>query len=659
MDKKNTIIGVLLLLAAFYFMYDSSSKEAEAARAAAIQQQVAPSSPVRPTNLLETAPKAESLPTDKQVAETIVSLKNDKIKVNFTNFGAAIRNVEMFDYAKAIDSSESFVFNNIDNRAPAMGFATFGNFANELPISTNAPFKLIEQTSDSLTFERVVGNFKITRKYSLVSNSKLDAAPYTIATATAITNLSDKPQSIGEFYLCLGAVSPTESDVYGSNQSVALYSDGDCEFLRASSFVSSSGFLGMGASAAKPFEKLSLYPISWAAVKNQFFVSVFTPEKIFANAAYALPISVNDKAENKYMRNAIAGYVGFNAGIIEPQKSWELAGSFYVGPKSLDNLYSLGANQDDIMDYGWFGFVSRPLSRLMNWIHSLIVGIAPEWGWGWSIIILTIIVRSIIWPLTSIQIKSSQRMSKLQEPLKAIREKFKDDPKRINQETMKLYSEYGINPLAGCLPVFIQIPIFIGLYYMLQTSCEIRFAHFLWIDDLARPDTIAALPTIFGFPLHVLPLINAAITFIQMSLTPTPSTDKAQAWMFKLMPVIMLVFFYTFPSGLILYWTAQSFIGLIQAIIIRRGADKVVLKKTEKKRSGFMQRMQEAFEQAQAAQAAKGADYEKLSLKEKLRMAREDAVKARQKIRDDRLKGTMYETRKKNPGGRSTPKKRK
>jgi len=254
------------------------------------------------------------------------------------------------------------------------------------------------------------------------------------------------------------------------------------------------------------------------------------------------------------------------------------------------------------------------------------------------------------------QIKSAQRMSKFQAPLKEIKEKYKNDPQRIQQETMKLYSEYGINPLAGCLPVLVQIPIFIGLYYMLQTSCEIRFAHFLWIDDLSLPDTIASCPTIFGFPLHILPLINALVTFIQMHITPSPTTDKSQKLMFSLMPVIMLAFFYTFPSGLVLYWLVQSLLGILQAMIIRMGADKVQLKKRDK--PGFMQRMQAAMEQAAAAQQNRGEDFKKLPLKEQLRIAREDALKAKRKMKEDKLKGTMYENRKKNPGGRSTPPKR-
>ena len=190
---------------------------------------------------------------------------------------------------------------------------------------------------------------------------------------------------------------------------------------------------------------------------------------------------------------------------------------------------------------------------------------------------------------------------------------------------------------------------------MLQTSCEIRFAHFLWIKDLSLPDTIECLPSItiplidYTLPIHILPLLNALVTFIQMHLTPTPSTDKSQAMMFKLMPVIMLLFFYSFPSGLVLYWLVQSLLGIVQAIIIRRGKDKVVIKKRTK--PGFFQRMQEAMEQAQAQQQKRGPEFDKLPLRERLRIAREDAIKARQKMQYNRY---GEQPRKKNPGGRST-----
>ena len=658
MDKKNTIIGVLLIIAAFYFMYDSSKKDAERAKAA---QAAAQSAPARQVKKLPAASRMQSrgigeLEKSSAAPETFFTLKNENLSAVFTSKGGAISSVELLKFKERQGAETPFAFNKIKNALPALSLAFFDE-TSDLPAPLLAQFELKAKSDEALTYEYVKeGKFKISRTYALIQNGKNDFTKYTIAAETKIENISGAPLPLHEVYLCLGAVPPTESDVYGSNLAFLMF-DGKAHFSRSSAFIDSGGFLGIGASKAVEYEKLPVAGATWASVKNQFFAAVFTPEGAAANMGISIPIATSPDNGNKYMKNSIAGFVGFPAGTIDAGKSWEIKGSYYVGPKELDALASLGAGQEEVMNYGWFGFVSRPLSRLLVWINSWVAAVSPDWSWGWSIIILTLIVRTLLWPLTSVQIKSAQRMAKMQEPLKAIKEKYKDDPKRVQQETMKLYSEYGINPLAGCLPVLIQIPIFIGLYYMLQTSCEIRFAHFLWIDDLSLPDTIESLPSVFGIPLHILPLVNAAVTFLQMHLSPTPSTDKTQAMMFKLMPVIMLVFFYTFPSGLVLYWLVQSLLGIIQALIIRAGKDKVVLKKRDK--PSFMQRMQAAMEQAQAAQERRGEDFAKLPLRERLKIAAEDARKAREKIKNDRLKGTLYEKRKKNPGGRSTPKKKR
>ena len=659
MDKKNTIIGVLLLCAAFYFMFDSSSKEArlaqerrEAAAARFVEEQSKTKVPAHK------AQTSSPFAPEENIKEQIVTLKNEDIAVNFTNIGGAIANVELLKYENSQGSSDHFAFNAVKGALPALTLALFDP-SSDLPEPIVRAFSLVESSDVSLRYELIIpGKYKIERFYSLADTSKnIECAPYILKTRTSIKNISRQDISPGEVFLSLGTVPPTASDVYGSNlASVFFDADKNSHYSRSSAFINSSGFLGIGASQAKPYEKISAYPVTWASVKNQFFASVFTPEEIYSTGGITFPILIDSSAGDKYMRNAISAFMGFEFKTLKPGDSAVINGSYYVGPKELDKLYSMGGGQEEVMNYGWFGFVSRPLSRLMNWIYSWVSIVSPEWGWGWSIIILTLIVRALMWPLTSIQIKSAQRMAKMQEPLKAIREKYKDDNKRIQQETMKIYSEYGINPLAGCLPIFIQIPIFIGLYYMLQTSCEIRFAHFLWIKDLSLPDTIEAIPSVFGIPLHILPILNALVTFIQMHLTPTPSTDKSQAMMFKLMPIIMLVFFYTFPSGLVLYWLVQSLLGILQAIIIRRGKDKVVLKKRNK--PGVMQRMQEAMENAQKVQAMRGEEFKKLPLREQLRIAREDAMKARKSKQNDPLKGTMYEKRKKNPGGRSTRPKR-
>ena len=645
-------------MAAFYFMYDSSKKEAEGMRRAremAAMEAAEKIQEQKPSSSQMIGAKSP-FAKEENAKEERFTVSNDDISAIFSNKGGSISSVKLSKYAKFQDSEESFSFNDVPGALPAMSLAFFDP-ASDLPAPFLNAFSLVSKSPDSATYEYVEpGLMKIERKYSLIKGVKEEYSPYALRTSTKITNLSSKPLDLKTVWLCLGAVPPTESDVYGTNLALGLYDGSSSHFSRSSSFVDSSGFLGLGASRALPYEYLNIDGVRWGSIKNQFFSSVFTPDSAVADGGLAIPIALETQSGEKYMKNALSGFLRFNVGAIPPEQSWEISGLYYVGPKELDRLFSMGGHQEEVMNYGWFGFVSRPLSRLMGWIHSWISVISPEWGWGWSIIILTLLVRLVLWPLTSIQIKSAQRMAKMQGPIKEIREKYKDDPKRIQQETMKIYSEYGINPLAGCLPILIQIPIFIGLYYMLQTSCEIRFAHFLWIKDLSLPDTIASCPSVFGIPLHVLPLINAAVTFIQMHITPTPSTDKTQAMMFKLMPVILLLFFYNFPSGLVLYWLVQSLLGILQSLIIRLGADRVKLQKRSK--PGFMQRFQEAMEQAQAAQNQRGESFKKLPLREQLRIAREDALKAKRKKREDALKGTMYEKRKKNPGGRSTPKKR-
>ena len=662
MDKKNTTIGILLLIAAFYFMFDSSSKRAamqsdaqnSALTAASDAKQIQDAKASKPSF---TATKESPFAPEENVKEQIVSLKNNTINVNFTNKGAAIISTEFLKYKKTQDAELPYIFNEATGGVLAMSLGVKDS-QSELPTPINNAFALTASDEKSLTYELIVpGKYRIVRTYSFLNNKK-EYAPYTLSTKTEITNISKTPQSLEEIFVSLGSFKPTEGDIYGGNLAVALYGVEGASFMKSTEFVDSSGFLGIGANTAKLYDRL-VQDSKWGAVKNQFFTAVFTPHKIVANGAVAVPLLIDRTASDKYMRNAVAGFLSFDVKTLQPNESWVLEGDFYMGPKELDRLFAMGDHQEEIMNYGWFGFVSRPLCRLMTWIHSWVSALSPEWGWGWAIVILTIIVRGLLWPLTAKQIKATTEMAKLQKPIKELREKYKDDPKKMNQEMMKLYSEYGISPLAGCgslLTLFIQIPIFIGLYYMLQTSSEIRFAHFLWIDDLSMPDTIAALPTVFGFPLHILPLINAAVTFLQMHITPTPTADKTQAMMFKFMPVIMLLFFYNFPSGVVLYWTVQSGIGVFQAILIRRARAKAesqpLVKKPAKK--GFFQKIQAAMEQAQKMQEGRGPEFEKLSMSEKLKIIRKENAALAAKAKAERLKGTMYESRKKNPGGRST-----
>jgi len=208
-------------------------------------------------------------------------------------------------------------------------------------------------------------------------------------------------------------------------------------------------------------------------------------------------------------------------------------------------------------------------------------------NWGVAIILLTICVRSVLWPVQARSNRTMKRMGMLSPKLKELQEKYKDEPQKLNSEMMKMYREYGVNPLGGCLPMLIQIPIFFGFYAVLRFAAELRNQPFLWVNDLSMPDTIYTLN--FGFQLPIigehfninpLPLLMGITMFLQMKLTPQPaSADKMQQRIFMLMPFIFLIFCYGFASALALYWTAQNIYSIFQAQISRLWQTDPVLEK--------------------------------------------------------------------------------
>ena len=192
----------------------------------------------------------------------------------------------------------------------------------------------------------------------------------------------------------------------------------------------------------------------------------------------------------------------------------------------------------------------------MNLLHHYLK------DYGVAILVLTAIIKLILWPLQNKANRSMRRMSALSPKMQELREKYKDDPTRMNQEVMKLYKDYGINPVSGCLPMLIQIPIFFGLFTMLRQAVELRNAHFLWVHDLSQPDTIAHVPG-FGWPINILPLIMAGTNIWLMRLTPK-SGDATQQKVMMFMPIIFVVFCYNFAAALALYYTTQNLFTILE-----------------------------------------------------------------------------------------------
>jgi YidC/Oxa1 family membrane protein insertase len=226
----------------------------------------------------------------------------------------------------------------------------------------------------------------------------------------------------------------------------------------------------------------------------------------------------------------------------------------YVGQKNYKTLKAINPVLTNAIEYGWFTFAAKPLFALLSWLYSIFG------NWGWSIIALTAIIRFVLYPLTYKGMVSMQKMKQLTPKMKELKEKYKGDPARLNKATMDMYKKNGANPLGGCLPMLMQIPVFFAIYRVLLNAEELQGAEWiLWVNDLSRMD-----------PYYVLPLLMGASMFFQQKLTPTTFTDPMQEKVMKFLPVIFTFFFITFPSGLVLYWFVNNLFSILQQFIVNQ-----------------------------------------------------------------------------------------
>lgn len=242
-----------------------------------------------------------------------------------------------------------------------------------------------------------------------------------------------------------------------------------------------------------------------------------------------------------------------------------VSAKLYFGPKQTDVLKSLNIDAEKIIDFGWFDIIAKPLILGLNYSNKV------THNYGIDIILLTILIKIIFYPLTAKSSKSMKNMQKLQPQIQKLREKFKDDKQRLNQEMMGLYKQQGVNPMGGCLPMIIQIPVFFALYKALSSAIELRHAPFmLWINDLSAPEDLFSF-TVMGYalPIRILPLIMGVTQVIQQKMTPT-SVDPLQEKMMLFMPIFFTFLFWGFPAGLVLYWLVNNVISIGQQYYINK-----------------------------------------------------------------------------------------
>uniref|UniRef100_A0A831ZL87 Membrane protein insertase YidC n=1 Tax=Desulfacinum infernum TaxID=35837 RepID=A0A831ZL87_9BACT len=300
-------------------------------------------------------------------------------------------------------------------------------------------------------------------------------------------------------------------------------------------------------------------PMHWIGYENNYFIQALLPsvQEHFQVAPRLLDPD-SGLLQLVYLTDPFT---------VAPGAAVTVSNVYYWGPKELEALKRADSRLERALDFGWFSFLAKPLLIFLRWLYNYLH------NYGVAIIILTVIIKILFWPLTHKSYKSMQIMKKIQPKMAQIREKYKDDREKLNQELMMLYRTYKVNPLGGCLPMVLQIPVFFALYRMLYGAIELRHQPFwLWINDLTAPDRLFIgfdVPYLGGIP--VLTLLMGASMFIQQKMTPSAG-DPRQEKMMLMMPVIFTVFFVNFPSGLVLYWFVNNVLSIVQQYWINRYA---------------------------------------------------------------------------------------
>jgi YidC/Oxa1 family membrane protein insertase len=300
--------------------------------------------------------------------------------------------------------------------------------------------------------------------------------------------------------------------------------------------------------------------LKWIAVQDRYFLSSIIPQKS-VDARLRLFLKDNNFLEAQYLQPE---------SVVQPGTQQTFEYQLYLGPKSTKTLSRYDNDLGKVIEFGWFTFLAKPCLWFMNFLHDNFIP-----NYGVAIVILTLLTKILLWPLGSKSYKSMSEMKKIQPLIKELREKYKNDKKKMNQETMALYRTYKINPMGGCLPMVVQIPVFFALYRMLYGAIELRHAPFvLWINDLSAPDrlfrfnfSIPLMEPPYGIP--VLTLVMGASMLLQQKMSP-PMGDPTQAKMMMLMPVVFTFIFINFSSGLVLYWLINNLVSIFQQYYITK-----------------------------------------------------------------------------------------
>ncbi len=498
-----------------------------------------------------------------------VTLRNDRLELTLSARGAAVESARVLDYLRTRDPSSGPVTLDFSS-APALAYEDVPGLGAgyDFDLEEIHPGREVRFVRASASGRRLERTYRLGDAY-LVEVSDVWTPPageglavpaHGLRTGT-MRNLPGETAMRGIAYLAIDTLSPGGGKVRHWGKKVPRL------------FKEAQGEAGGGRPPVSIRRPLPLDgPADWVAAKSKYFVQLLRPGaaarevEVEARREVTEREASDPRAKPRVTAEEIAAVLRFDAvPAPAPGGSVTREWHYYLGPKKYSELSGLAYHQADVMEFGMWAPIGKVLLKILNGIHRVLP------NYGIAIMLLTILIRVIFWPVTHKSTQSMKRMQEMQPLVAAIRAKFKDNPQRQQKEIMALYKEHKVNPVGGCLPMIIQIPVFIALFVVLRSAIELRFAPFLWVRDLSEPENLLA--GVLPLPLNILPLVMTGMQFLQQKLSPQAG-DPQQQKMMAFMPMIMLVFFYNFASGLVLYWTTNTALMVVQQVLQRRHASR-------------------------------------------------------------------------------------
>ncbi|MFM9156034.1 MAG: membrane protein insertase YidC [Polynucleobacter victoriensis] len=543
MDIRKTLLWAIFTISALLLFNAWQEQTGQGSlfsksTAPAKQQAVAPDNGTKdlpkPSGTALAAPTQTSAPKSGE----LLTLKNDVLELEVDTFGGVVSKARLLKHLEE-DKSPVLLFDRSNDRQYFARTGLVSGSGAELPNHTQVFTATKNQANTSITLVAEKNGVRLEKTYTLNKGSYVVEAKHTVKNISAqnldatlyaeLVRDGGKPSFKGKV---------EESSFYSTFTGPAVYTDAE-KFHKID-------FSDIEKGKSKVPSTQPAGETAWVAMVQHYFVSAWVPPTTYSKDLY-----VEKLDKNQFRVGVKSKLDAFGVGQ-EKVETFKL----FVGPQEERVLENVAPGLELVKDYGWLTILAKPIFWLLEKIHALVN------NWGWAIILLTVFIKLVFFPLSAASYKSMARMKEVQPRLLEMKERYKGEPQKLNQAMMEMYRKEKINPLGGCFPVLIQIPVFIALYWVLLASVEMRAAPWLgWIQDLSKPDTLFGVW--FGAPIGLLPILMAISMFVQTKLNPTPP-DPVQAKLMMLMPIVFSFMFFFFPAGLVLYWVVNNILSIAQ-----------------------------------------------------------------------------------------------